>query len=731
MAFSPPRAGGPVEDDGLAIPWRPVAESALKYWWVILLLGPPLGAGLAYAAWVYTPAPYSAKAELYLQSYQDRIAFRTNEAMASFGTRKQTLQKRIRSRDVATAALRDAALAQSPTLRGREDPVRYLQGKLRVGSNGTEFITVSMSGERPEDLPVIVNGVVRAFMEEVVVGGENDRRRRLIELRDVLSGIDAELKLKQKELAEFVENSTAGVASTTMMEQRQASQLKMRELLRGELARVDLELIQTRARQTYYDAKTEGDLELPEEVLDVLVRQEEVYKEAASRAERAASLARRYEANQRSDSPKLADARAEAASAEGGLEELAESLKPQVLQRLREQRLRDQQKGGQKIGDTIAALETLRAALDSESRAIQFEESRSGAESLDLLRMEKDLERRESMREQVASEIERRQFELRNAEMPVAVHETAVLPTSRDTGKRMKMAAMGGLGGFGAVAGLVALLGSLGHRVTRTAELERALPVNVVGALPHLPKGGAAGGKASVRWEGALRESIDAARTVLLREIEQHGRKVILVSSAVSGEGKTALSCHLATSLARTGRRVALIDADLRRPAVHRVFGAEVSPGLADVLRGDVTHDDAVVGVESTGLEFVPAGEICEEALAGLGTANIDAYLQSLRERYDCVLIDSPPVLPVSDGLVLARSVDGVMFAVRRGVSRVRQVSAAIGRFESIGAPVLGAVAIGMSDTSGAYGDYAGRYPYTRTRPKRIDASARPAASTI
>lgn len=178
------------------------------------------------------------------------------------------------------------------------------------------------------------------------------------------------------------------------------------------------------------------------------------------------------------------------------------------------------------------------------------------------------------------------------------------------------------------------------------------------------------------------------------------------VSSAVSSEGKTTLACHVATSLARAGRRVVLVDCDLRRPSIDQVFSLDGDTGLCEVLRGEIDVADATVPTSVKGLSVLPAGVLDAVAQERLVGDSLRSAIGSLRDAFDFVVLDTSPVLPVCDALLVAQHADAVLFAVRRDVSRLSKVAAAVERFNSIDVPVMGAVAIGLDDDPVGYGSY-------------------------
>jgi capsular exopolysaccharide synthesis family protein len=169
-----------------------------------------------------------------------------------------------------------------------------------------------------------------------------------------------------------------------------------------------------------------------------------------------------------------------------------------------------------------------------------------------------------------------------------------------------------------------------------------------------------------------------------------------MVTSPTGGEGKTSLATHLAASLARAGHQTLLLDGDLRRPAAHRVFEVSADPGFCEVLRGEVEPADAIRPTPAAGLWLLPAGECDGEAIGLLARGAVPRVIERLKQQYDFIVVDSSPVLPVADSLLLAQHVDGVLFSLFSEVSRLPKVYAAYQRLNSLGVRILGAVVNGV-----------------------------------
>jgi capsular exopolysaccharide synthesis family protein len=172
-----------------------------------------------------------------------------------------------------------------------------------------------------------------------------------------------------------------------------------------------------------------------------------------------------------------------------------------------------------------------------------------------------------------------------------------------------------------------------------------------------------------------------------------------MVTSAVGGEGKTTVASHLASSLARSGRRTLLIDGDLRCPALHELFEVPLHPGLSEVALGEVHVAEATLATSVDGLMLIPAGEWDRDVLQALARDGVRRLFEKLKREYEFVVIDSHPVLAATDALLIGQHVDAVLLSLLRGVSRAPQVYAAQQRLESLGIRVLGAVVNGAAET--------------------------------
>ncbi|MCK5891404.1 polysaccharide biosynthesis tyrosine autokinase [Aeromicrobium sp.] len=188
------------------------------------------------------------------------------------------------------------------------------------------------------------------------------------------------------------------------------------------------------------------------------------------------------------------------------------------------------------------------------------------------------------------------------------------------------------------------------------------------------------------------RESMRILRTNLQFLDVDAPQQVITITSALPGEGKSTTSASLAIALAETGRRVLLIDGDLRKPRLDTLFGLERTVGLTTTLVGRVSAESAIQSTRTAGLDVLTTGTLPPNPSELLQTDAMLNLVGQLSQSYDLVLIDGPPLLAVTDGALLAALSDGALVVVRHGRTRLDELKGAAERLHAVGARVLGTV---------------------------------------
>jgi polysaccharide biosynthesis transport protein len=324
----------------------------------------------------------------------------------------------------------------------------------------------------------------------------------------------------------------------------------------------------------------------------------------------------------------------------------------------------------------------------------------------------------------ITNRVEAEGIEVLDAATPPSV------PVFPRKGLLMALALVGGL----SVGSLLALsIDFRDHRIRGLLDLERALAgfgLPVLGQLPVLPPDarlGAGNARAQRRQrdlyahlfpQSLMAERCRGVRTSLAFAHPQDQPHTIMISSPSSSEGKSSIAMNLALSFCQAKKRVVLIDADMRRPRIHQVFPAPLGKedvGLSSLLSEQAKVEDAVFSPGEDvpeNLEVIVCGDIPGNPAELLDTPTIRRLLAELHERADVVIIDSPPVLPVTDPLILARQVDGVVLVTRCDQTTRGELQRALAQLSQADANILGVVLNEVDARQEGYDYNAAYYTY-------------------
>jgi tyrosine-protein kinase Etk/Wzc len=223
---------------------------------------------------------------------------------------------------------------------------------------------------------------------------------------------------------------------------------------------------------------------------------------------------------------------------------------------------------------------------------------------------------------------------------------------------------------------------------------------------------------AQFKPKSAAAEAFRSLRTALHFSSLGKEKKVLLVTSAFPSEGKTTISGNLAVTLAQTGNRVLLVGCDLRKPTLQEMFGDKNAIGLTEVLVGDAKVDDAIKPTGLFQLDFLPSGAVPPNPAELLESERMKKLVQALRDRYDVILLDAPPVLAVTDASILTSLAEQVVWVLHVGGVSIKAARRVKEIMDSIKAPLVGFVLNDKTQTGqgyyGSYGRYGtyGRYGY-------------------
>lgn len=673
---------------------------ALRRRWLVAFTLGLLGAGGALAGVYFVmPARNTAFAQIYVSSTDPRILPKTgyDGGRSEFVVYQNTQASRIKSRFVLNAALKRDEVRTLDLVQKQTDPIVWLEEELKIEfKEGSEVMAIQMVGSDAPALVAIVKAVTEEYLREF---GEEERRRKsqlLAELEDILTKASDKLT-KKKELfnrradelgsSESAANAQRQIAVLQELGEKRSQHAR----LRGDLMRIEVRFKQIQAQEKLYTQP-----EIPEDVVNQAAQSDTLVKELLVRRAKVQQVVDHYDQNAVDRNELTAvRARRSLAGIDKELNARMAAIRKDVVQRILQKAA-----GDYKI--TLASVESEFKLLAEQEKALRdqveklTEEGRKiGTGSTELENYRAEIAGESKTAEKVRDQIEELKVELR-AQPRVRPYQDAGL--QKQDIKRLVMAMVAAPGGVLALVCFgVGWLEYRARRIQSADEVVSGLCMPVIGSVPTLP-----GSQRRLLGTGdqgiaehGLQESIDGIRTLLLRQANVEATRVILVTSAVSGEGKTTLASHLATSLARAGRKTLLIDCDLRRPAAHQLFELPLQPGLSEALLGEVHIAEATRSTPVDGLWMIPAGQWDREVMHALARDGMEEIFEKLKSEYDFIVVDSHPVLPANDSLLIAQHVDAVLLSVLRDVSQAPRIYAACQKLATLGIRVLGAVVNG------------------------------------
>ena len=299
---------------------------------------------------------------------------------------------------------------------------------------------------------------------------------------------------------------------------------------------------------------------------------------------------------------------------------------------------------------------------------------------------------------------------------PGTLIQPAEVPTSPSSPNHRQDVALGFVAGLVLGVGFAFLRERMDDRIHGRAQLEAAVGAPVLAVVPEVPGWRKRAQTRLVTTSASESPAAEAYRSLRtnLQFISRDGSmRVISVTSPLAGEGKTTTVANLATTLALTGKRVMALSADLRKPRLHRFFGLDNEEGLSSVLAGQAQLGEVARRVEGLdSLRIVTSGPVPPNPAELLSSDEMESVLKHLGSNADYVVIDTPPALVVSDAMIVAPRVDGVVVVVDADTTTGGAASHAIDQLEQVGGNVIGSVLNRFDPSKARYYSYAGRYAY-------------------
>ena len=688
--------GSPPPPEILSIPfdWVWLFHSLRRRWvWasVLSILFGALGAWLVY---FFFPPEVTAVAALKVTAETPKLLFEMDQGKdEDFETFKRTQAALVIQHFVLSKALGQGGIGQLNMVRAEDDPIDWLRDELDVDYPGnSEILQIRLQGEDAEETVRIVNAVQQAYLQEVVFKDRDEKLETKALLERSYRETADELH-RQNELYQTKARDYGTIESDHHMVDRTISQMRL-GYLAGKLQQLEdqqgVELVNAKLIQTQVENPDLIDADIEARIMqDPLVYyiQNMVYQaeyalmQAQGQARRRGSPAlRRAEASLRGVSAQLKQ-RKDGLRSQLKLE-MSNASNPMADYYIQASEI--------KLGYYAQFFQRVQQQYDQEKEYFR----KLTARSLELEELLMAIFQLRRVSDSMAHKIETWDIELQAPDRIQKIQDAVAMP-GLDTWLHVLLVSMGGIAGVSLCCLGIGYLEFRAKRLNASYQIDEGLGIRVVGALPSLADR-RQGDDASDPVLAMLIESIDSVRTTLIHASASKETRVVIVTSASGQEGRTTVASQLAASLARAGRRTLLVDGDLRQPTLHGLFEVALEDGLSEVLRTEVDVMDIVRPTHNEGLWLLTAGDCDVDALRALAKDQLQPVIEKLRDEYDFIIVDTAPILDLSDSFIMAQYADGVILSVLRDVSQVPKIHQARELLRSIGVRILGSVVNGV-----------------------------------
>lgn len=702
-------AGSPAPPEILTNPFDAnwVWHSFRRRWVLATGLGLLVGTALAATAWMLTPKKFTASTIIEVASSRPHTVFELNwgggERSVAYELFQGNQVQLIKTPLVLTAAVRDPKVVSQPGMSkiSGDEQIPWLANRLDViFLPDSQFLSISITGdESEEELLTYVKAVKEAYMEEAVGKDRLERtaiKNSLRKAKDEISQTIAEKTeayLAEVQSLNAHSSDTAAVSKELMLDEIGALRRQLSDYSKQlALVRMKYESDRRALRDPTLIAQSDTQRMETDPFLQQLLYEQVALEYQLAKQQNSQSSGR-------------------SAGQAGGVQSQLNQTAQMIEQRKAELSL---QYEAQRSKDPNAVLRIVKGAYDTqkgflddqiaalreEMEKVEDAAKKIGLRDAKLEMTAAELEHLREVEKEMAVRLQQWEIESRPGapERIRVVQQPQVLP-GLGTVQRYAIVSAAGMFGFLLTCFGIAYLEFRFRRLNGPQQVDEGLGIRVVGALPSLAF-------RSTSRDGSdplltlLMESVDNVRTALMHDASSRNHRIVMVTSASGHEGRTTVASQLAASLARAGRRTLLVDGDLRHPSLHALFDVALEEGLCEVLRAEIDVDDAVRPTHAEGLWLLTAGFCDVNAIQAMARDQLQPIFDKLREQYDFVIIDAPPVLHLSDSLILGQYVDGAVISVLRDYSKVPQIHQANARLRDMGIRVLGAVVNGVRTQS-------------------------------
>ena len=688
------------DQDGIELHW---IFAVLRRWWWLILGGTLLAAALAFTVLSALPPVYEATSTLLIQPAQNTNLGEYNALVA--GERlAYTYSEMLKSRPILAPVIADMGLPETPETLADKITVEPLKG--------TQLIRFSVTGDTPEQAARLANSIAKAFTTQIGVLQTGQYAASLQNMKDQGDALSAAIEETQVRIQALNAQKSTDEAELLRQENLLTDARSSYRSLQNDMLTLQLTIDQVRESVKIVDAaRLSGSPFLPTATVTMLFDQTPVP---------GGNTYSPLTYNEMLTSASILETALTQLGLEGNPESWQERIKAVPMRDTQLILLQVTDPDGDlgiRLADTIAAifvdrtrtllskpyterLAAMQAQLDTLSDEMETAQTRITTLTAAKIQAETEIDLQENLLSNYRSDYRtvQQDYEQLNltafkAADTVVVTEPAALP-EKPAAQIALYVALAVLVGAIASLALAFLLQYLDDKIRASSDLDQLLSLDTLVTIGRLTDNG--GDLITTdQPRSPITEAFRVLAATLRLSSNEHSIQTLLVTSPFSNEGKTMVAANLAISMARSGLKVILVDADLRIPRIHRLFNLKRAGGLSEALKqeGAVPHLQATT---VTGLQVLTSGIETENPAELMSTPRLAEILVGLENAVDLVLVDSPPVLSVADTAHLAALVDGVLLVVRVNQTRKRMAQDAVKSLRRVGAHLVGLVLNGV-----------------------------------
>ncbi|MCI0702589.1 MAG: polysaccharide biosynthesis tyrosine autokinase [Planctomycetia bacterium] len=701
---------------GSATPTARGLFNAFRRRWVLgTFLGVLVAAIAVVVAWMTMPAgKHQARALVQLRPKGVEFVNRNQEDFAAYRRHQIFL---LKTRDLITRTLADPAVASLNMVKQSDDPVQLIEDQLKVTVVADDILEVTLTGNHLDDMKVILDHLVKRYIDDATLFDRRQRDDEVKKLDRLAESLRLEIESEEKriELRGIASSTTGGEDNARRLAELQAKYITAD----GEYNRVtrDIGRMESEVKVLRQQLEDKNPKAMPDPVLvnqairsdPRVVKALTAWNTEKDRYDRELKTAGGDETV-----PLIVELKAKVDKLFKEYEEAKKLATTEAIEVARAIETAQRQQRVARLETDIQIAREDRDGLKAERDAYKKLIDVGVGGGLNIEAMRKALQPQRDTLDKINSHLAQLRVQKELDARVTMRGSPEAIPNNNLNRKIALSAASGFVAIFGAIL-LVAFLEWRTRRVDGVEQVVGELGMRVIGTVPAFPSRAnlRAAEASGANWRFVLNEAINSTRTMLLHTARSQSMQVVMVTSATQGEGKTSLASQLASSMATAGMRTLIVDCDLRNPSIQKLFELPLGPGVSEVLRQEVDVSEAVQATAVPNLWVITAGQCSHTTIAAIAQGHpLETLFNRLRGQFDFVIVDSCPVLPVADALLIGQHVDGVVFSIMQDISQLPKVMTASEKLHQLNIPLVGAVVNGIKQDTYSYG-----YNYVKQLP--------------